>query len=332
MYNILDFGADATGTTDSAPALQSAIQAAVAEGGRVHVPKGRYRVESSLAVDERSAPPSGPDGTRLQICGDGSGASELVFAGTGPMLDLMGGNTGNRIESLQAIRDLRLIGSGIGSIGIRADDCAFLAVSDVYLSGFETAIDLTDCLSSQFERVIVRWNGLGIEARRDDGSRPNALSFDHCILGNNIYGGAHFIGASGVTFHGGTIEGNGSHASQAEGFGVKLTESCVQGAVAASFFGTWFELNKGRADVWMIQKQRPAVVGFHGTTMCRVSGSHYVTNHVFVDNGAHEVVVAALGVGTRAFNDYAPSPERPAIAATNPAALRVEAWGTQVAG
>ncbi len=332
MYNVIEFGADGSGATDSGPALQSAIDAAVAEGGRVFLPDGRYKVQQNLIVDERSAPPNGPDGTRVQIVGEGTGASEIEFTGSGPLLTLIGGQVGTQIESLQAIRDLRLIGSGIGSVGIKVDDCAYLSVSDVYLSGFETAVELTDCLSSQFERVLMRWNGYALHAAKADGSRPNALSFDHCIIGNNIYGGAHFEGAAGVTFHGGTIESNGSHATQTEGFGVKLTESCAQGAVAASFFGTWFENNKGRADVWIVQKNCPAVVGFHGTTLCRVSGSQFVTNHVFVDNGAHEIVIGALGVGTRAFNDYQPSPSRPAVAATNPAKLRVEAWGSQISG
>lgn len=330
MYNVQEYGADSSGSTDSASAFQAAIDAARAKGGRVFIPDGRYKISRTLVLDETSAPASGPDGSRVQIVGEGCGSSEIEFTGSGPLLKLLGGHQEPRVASLQALRDLRLIGSGIGSVGLKLDNCAYFSATDIYLSGFETAIDMTDCLTSQFERVIVRWNGLGIHAHREDGSRPNAITFNHCVVSNNIYGGGHFEQAAGVTFHGGTVESNGSHASQDEGFGIKLTESCAQGAVAASFFGTWFENNKGRADVWMIQRNRPAVVGFHGTTLARVSAAQFVTNHVYIENGDHEVVVAALGVGARNFNDYVPSPDRPVISATRPTSLRVEAWGTQI--
>lgn len=329
MHNVVDYGADPTGAADSATAIQGAIDAALSTGGRVHIPDGRYKLSRGLVLDQNDG---GHDsgGRRVQLLGEGSGSSQIEFTGSGPCLMIRGNQGAGEPDARHAVRDVHLIGSGLGSVGIAADNCAFLSVADTYLSGFETAIDLTDCLSSQFERVSLRWNGLGLRARREDGSRPNALSFDHCIVSNNIYGGALFEGASGISFHGGTIEGNGSHAGQSDGYGIKLVESCVQGAVAASFFGTWFEMNKGRADVWMIQKDRPAVIGFHGTTMCRVSGSQYVTNHLFVDNGEHEVAVGALALGVRSFNDYEPTPDRAVIAATNPSALKVEAWGAQV--
>ena len=329
MHNVTDYGADPSGALDSAASVQAAIDAAVASGGRVHFPDGRYRISRGLTLDQNQAA-NNANGHRVQLIGEGSGSSQLEFTGSGTFLTICGNQGAGEVDALHAVRDLHLIGPGVGSVGIAADNCAFLSVSDAYVSGFETALELTDCLSSQFERTLLRWNGVALRARRVDGSRPNALTFDHCIVSNNIYGGALFEGASGISFHGGTIESNGSHAPQDEGFGVKLIESCEQGAVAASFFGTWFENNKGRADVWMIQKERPAVIGFHGTTMSRVSGSNYVTNHLYIDNGVHEVAVGALALGVRNFNDYQPSPDRPVIAASNPAALKVEAWGSQI--
>jgi hypothetical protein len=45
--NVLDFGADSTGATDST----AAFQAAIATGQSVYVPKGTYRVDSPIATD-----------------------------------------------------------------------------------------------------------------------------------------------------------------------------------------------------------------------------------------------------------------------------------------
>lgn len=48
--NVLDFGADPTGTKDSAPAIQNAINsvAAVPGGGSVEIPSGIYLVSNDF--------------------------------------------------------------------------------------------------------------------------------------------------------------------------------------------------------------------------------------------------------------------------------------------
>jgi len=48
--SILDYGADSTGTTDSAPAIQLALTAAGVSGGAVYIPAGDYKVSSMMSI------------------------------------------------------------------------------------------------------------------------------------------------------------------------------------------------------------------------------------------------------------------------------------------
>lgn len=49
-YSVLDYGADPTGVTDSTTAIQNTVNAAVLTGGTVFLPKGFYRVTSTINI------------------------------------------------------------------------------------------------------------------------------------------------------------------------------------------------------------------------------------------------------------------------------------------
>lgn len=49
--NVLDFGADPTGTDDSAAAIQSALDSLSTSGGIVYIPQGVYKISSSILID-----------------------------------------------------------------------------------------------------------------------------------------------------------------------------------------------------------------------------------------------------------------------------------------
>ena len=52
VYNIIDFGADPTGTRDSSAAIQQAVNQALTEEsyGIVYAPSGRYRIDSTITI------------------------------------------------------------------------------------------------------------------------------------------------------------------------------------------------------------------------------------------------------------------------------------------
>lgn len=49
-FNVLDFGADATGTSDVSTAFQAAIDAAAAAGRSVYIPGGDYKLSAKLSI------------------------------------------------------------------------------------------------------------------------------------------------------------------------------------------------------------------------------------------------------------------------------------------
>lgn len=64
IFNILDYGADPTGVSDSQPAFAAAITAA-ANNGLIFVPKGNFKVLSAIPVSS---------GSSLRFVGEGSGS------------------------------------------------------------------------------------------------------------------------------------------------------------------------------------------------------------------------------------------------------------------
>lgn len=72
VVNVLDFGADSTGANDSTAAIQAAIDSLTNGQGTVKIPKGSYKVTSTLIINK--------DGVNL--VGDGNRVSQIVFAPT----------------------------------------------------------------------------------------------------------------------------------------------------------------------------------------------------------------------------------------------------------
>ena len=73
VFNVLRYGADGTGATDSSPAVQAAVAAAVAadRGGIVYFPAGEYRLASTITATLTSPEKS------------------LIFQGDAPELSLL---------------------------------------------------------------------------------------------------------------------------------------------------------------------------------------------------------------------------------------------------
>jgi len=78
VYNPLDYGADPTGAANSSSAIQAAIDAAIAAGGgEVFIPAGRYKLSSSLKIQNTYA-----DDVFIKITGVGQGNPAVSAAST----------------------------------------------------------------------------------------------------------------------------------------------------------------------------------------------------------------------------------------------------------
>jgi hypothetical protein len=98
VLNVLDYGADPTGNTDSAAAIQAAIDAAGTNsptGGAVYIPTGYFRCESQLAVPYQG----------VQIYGDGRYGSRIHAVHTDPAIINLKGGVHCTLNGLQLTSD-----------------------------------------------------------------------------------------------------------------------------------------------------------------------------------------------------------------------------------
>jgi hypothetical protein len=95
-FNILDFGADATGVADSAPAINAAIVAAnAAGGGAVYVPTGTFRCLSQIAIPYQG----------IQLFGNGQYGSLINAVHTGAAIINMKGGVHCTVTGLSLASD-----------------------------------------------------------------------------------------------------------------------------------------------------------------------------------------------------------------------------------
>ena len=83
--NVLDYGADDTGSADSSPAFQAAVDALPSTGGTITVPIGTYKLQSEILI-------SGKTGVR--ILGASKNNSVLVksYSSGGPLIHFLNAN------------------------------------------------------------------------------------------------------------------------------------------------------------------------------------------------------------------------------------------------
>jgi hypothetical protein len=205
VINVCDYGADPTGTKDSAPAIQTALSAAH-PSDLVFFPRGVYKVDRGLTTLGG-----------IVIAGNGSGYSQtrLKYTGSGGALLTIkqGGYTGT------VIRDLALENAGTGSvIGI---DINYTFVTSSRLSESRSVHSAKGQRASQrpFERTPLSagrsfrsisngghifWNTVGLELVAADEVRIQGTFFDANLVG--IRAGTSVV--HGLTIIGGGIVGN----------------------------------------------------------------------------------------------------------------------------
>ncbi len=121
--NVLDFGADRKGRTDSAPAIEAAIAAAQATGRTVYIPEGTFRVDRHIVVDDVTIKGAGHWYTKIK-------GSEVALAE--PAAD----------------------GSVHTGVGFYGKDAAAGGSHDVHLSGFAIEGDVRERIDTDQVNAI----------------------------------------------------------------------------------------------------------------------------------------------------------------------------------
>lgn len=152
--NVLDFGADPTGGTDSSAAVTAAIASLPTGGGEVVFPSGRYKIK--VAVTRRNIAFVGESFLR-----DDTASVQLVPADTNDYVLAVGDGT-TLCKGFQ-LRNLSIDGLGTGKYGLKLNGCAECFYQNVAIQGC-TLIQLK-ITSSAAQATYFQWfDGLSVAA------------------------------------------------------------------------------------------------------------------------------------------------------------------------
>jgi len=249
--NVLDYGADSTGTTNST----SAFDAAIATGKSVYVPKGTYKINLVLST------------TGVRIFGEGTGVTILSpYTASNPVITINGDIAGTVIQYFD-FSNFSIVGNARAGDGIKiintADThgCDRISMSNVdTLScayGFNCAgrsiwnyfencaWDVnTDGVHIETDQAINSWlfnecftrrnNRHGFYAYKTDISVSGMIGFTFVNFNSEYNGrdvsqpvsyGVYVNGATGWLFSNLTLENNGDTLTSEEGYGLYVTGS-----------------------------------------------------------------------------------------------------------
>lgn len=196
-YNILDYGADQTGSADSTTAIQSAINAANAVGGGVvFIPAGTYAVTT---IDLK---------LNVSIYGVGY-ASKLISTGTGNIIRYVDGTGLAPLENV-FIRDFYINGTNnSGGSGIWIQGFVESEISGMYVHDVEAFGSLVfGAKKSKFLRNTIdttrTWDGMTISV----GSSIDNIIESNYVLNSND-SGIGFTATTGTVCVGNIVDRTG---------------------------------------------------------------------------------------------------------------------------
>src|SRR5690606_7989257 len=113
---------------------------------------------------------------------------------------------------------------------------------------FRRHYQIVDTLVFTFDRCRMSWGRWGVWFYRSTFTYPNVIVFLNTTLGGLSDIGGLFEGAAGVTFVGGSVEGNGTNGNDGTG-GIRFHSGGNEGGIGLTIQGTYFEYNKGGYDI-----------------------------------------------------------------------------------
>ena len=257
--SVKDFGAVGDGITDDSAAFNAAISALSTRGGSVYVPTGNYKV-LNLNIDVRTLD---FHGNRIGFFGDGPALSVLIGSSSISTSYVMAvtANTTAAINSVIAgvsFRDLGFEISNALGTPFKLTNTAYAHFSNCYFKGGRNAFESAGSLSASFMNCKFSDAAQYGFYAHDGFSYPNQLSFFQCVVTSNALAGMYAINPGGLRIYGGSIENNGASSTPTFGGGILI--DTVEGATGTSIpivvSGTYFEFNKGLADLSITHANR----------------------------------------------------------------------------
>lgn len=311
------FGADVTGATDAASAVQAASTYATTNGKTLRFAAGSYRLNSTVTHD-LTGYTSESDEKGPRIVGDGAGVTEIIVGHAGAGIRVLGDNAvGAGAHGHAQIAGLKFRGATADvGIGLQVDKLAFMQFDDLFFYQLADGMVGTDMLSSRLYNVRGRFNrrGLTLNARTTF-SDPNSITLYGAHFGQNKEYGIRVLGGATFSMFGGSVEKNGLTGATGLEAGIRIESAGIEGAVGCNIEGVYFEGNKGDADVVITPGVNPAIYNVTGCNFNRVSATDYTTRNVFMvtSSGDGRSILRVGGCGFRGFNGYIEDAARPYI-------------------
>lgn len=194
--NVLDKGADKTGATDSQPAFQKAVNAAVANGnGRVVVPCGTYIVNTPISL--------APTFFGLMVDGENKNCVTIkANAGMTAVFLYTDVSANGRFQ----FRNLTIDGNAVAQYGIKSTQFRYGELVDVTVQNAPTAgVQFAAGWDISVRNSEFFGNGDGFILADTQG---NDLTFDKTLFTSNTGVGLRFVGGGPVTVRNGAVQGN----------------------------------------------------------------------------------------------------------------------------
>lgn len=297
--NVLDYGADKTGGTDTAAAIQAAVNAAA--GRPIYFPAGTYRVDTTITF----APSSyvGDFGTGLKIYGDGPDNTIFDNRANGPLFDVF---TAADITNFFAtiggeFRNFKIVrgASTVNGVGIKLSASFEYLISNVWINGMSShGIEISCVLGDNDGSNMVHIDrtrvencaGWGVKADADPGfNEISFLRLSHVFIqgcGTNVVGTPT---SGGMIWKGQMLEATSSAFVLSENVGLFVPG---QAGIANSVYlkNVAFENNKKRGLYCTgVQGFKGSSLHFYNndsftsTEQCEFDGSSFVVAQVEID-------------------------------------------------
>lgn len=292
--NILDYGADPTGVSDSTTAIQNCIDSNPL--GEIFFPEGTYKITDSLTLA----------GGAQNLIGEGQRSILLAsgFISDQPMI-INHGTTGAR-RSNQVIQGLQLFTANGNGVGLSLEFIERGIFKDLWFYNLQKMVSVTDqCYICLFESL----RAFGITGKSFYVVAP---AFNNNTFINCTFGGTGFLldseSSQGIQFTGCDFEGCAYDATYPATAYFKITSTAeLTGISGISFTGCYWENNN--ADAIHLNAQNISGSSRDGISGVSISGCFFTGGYGDVGHtNAKQVLFAinahAISITGNYFSDF----------------------------
>jgi hypothetical protein len=292
---VTGFGADPTGTTPSAQAIQRAFDsvsgkiAGSVRGGCVHFPAGNYIVETPLVYTWRAS--SGLNDLnvrRMTISGDGSANTFLTYTGpsTSPCLTIDGGDVAvadpHLRMGIQGMRVMRDVNTPFLGRGVYFKNISIMQIYDFDVHWFGEGIVFHDVIQVMAGHCQLGANATGMIMGRLSWTNANVYLMQHIMFGGCRDNGVLIDNGANITFDTCSFEGIGRNNSAASDFhAIRYIGAPLEGGLGLIVRNCYFENNNVYSDINIASNATlPGVHIIEGNSIQRTSPTSYSKIHI----------------------------------------------------